>query len=262
VGGPGTGFPAETTSFVGRRQELADAKRQLSVARLLTLTGPGGVGKTRLAARLTQQITKAFPDGVYVVSMAALRDGALVPPAVADELGIRDEAGRPPMELLLEHLSGRRSLLVIDNCEHLLDACASLISELLAKTERVRVLATSRHRIGLIEEYLLSVPPLAAPPAARLFADRAAAVRPGFEISDDNREAVARLCRRLDGLPLAIELAAVRMQALRAGQLDERMEQRYRLLTSGSPVAPPRHQTLRAAVDWSYDLGTEQEKLA
>lgn len=271
------GFPVPGTSFVGRRHELTRARRLLTTTRLLTLTGPGGVGKTRLAGRVAEGAVRRFPDGVRLVPLAAVRDGALVPHAVADALGIRDETGRAPLDTVVEHLRGRRLLLVLDNCEHLADTCASLVAAVLGATEGVRVLATSRHRLGLTEEQLLPVAPLATPapgearpgaefPALRLFAERAAAVVPGFAITDHNRAAVARLCHRLDGLPLAIELAAVRMHALGVEQLDERLGERlgdrFRLLTCGSPAAPPRHQTLRSAVDWSHDLCTPAEQLA
>ncbi|MDQ0931067.1 ATP-binding protein [Streptomyces turgidiscabies] len=271
------GFPVPGTSFVGRRHELAQARRLLAATRLLTLTGPGGVGKTRLAERVAEGAVRGFPDGAWLVALAAVRDGTLVPHAVADALGIRDEAGGAPLDTVVAHLRERRLLLVLDNCEHVTDACASLVAAVLGASEGVRVLTTSRHRLGLPEEQLLTVTPLATPapgdalsgaefPALRLFADRAAAVVPGFEITDHNRAAVARLCHRLDGLPLAIELAAVRMHALGVEQLDERLGDRlgahYRLLTCGSPAAPPRHRTLRAAVDWSHDLCTPTEQLA
>ena len=265
------------TSFVGRRSELAQARRLLAATRLLTLTGPGGVGKTRLAGRVAEGVVRGFPDGVWLVPLAAVRDGALVPHAVTDALGIRDEPDRAPLDTVVGHLRDRRLLLVLDNCEHVTDACASLVAAVLGATRGVRVLATSRHRLGLTEEQLLPVSPLATPapgdvlagrefPALRLFADRAAAVVPGFRITDHNRAAVARLCHRLDGLPLAIELAAVRMHALGVEQLDERLGDHlgahYRLLTCGSPAAPPRHRTLRSAVDWSHDLCTPAEQLA
>ncbi|MEU6230074.1 LuxR C-terminal-related transcriptional regulator [Streptomyces sp. NPDC047042] len=281
------GFPVPGTSFVGRRHELAQARRLLVATRLLTLTGPGGVGKTRLAGRVAEGAVRGFPDGARLVPLAAVRDGALVPHAVADALGIRDEAGRAPLDTVVAHLRDRRLLLVLDNCEHVTAACTSLVASVLAAAEGVRVLATSRHRLGLPDERLLAVTPLATPPpggnlppgddlpgpefpALRLFADRAAAVAPGFAITDRNRAAVARLCHRLDGLPLAIELAAVRMHALGVEQLDERLGERlgdrpgahFRLLTCGSPAAPPRHQTLRSAVDWSHDLCTPAEQLA
>lgn len=269
-------FPVEATSFVGRRQELTEAKRLLTAARLVTLTGPGGVGKTRLAARLAGQVARAFPDGVWLVPLAAVQDDAIVPHAVADALGIRGEAGRLPLDVLIDHLLTRRLLLVLDNCEQVSGACASLAARVLAAAEGVRVLATSRHRLGLTEEHLLTVPPLRTPapgtplrptsvddfPALRLFADRAAAVVPGFAIGEENHAAVARVCNRLDGLPLAIELAAVRMRVLGVEELEERLGDSHRLLTGGSPAAPPRHQTLRSAVDWSHDLCTAPEQQA
>jgi predicted ATPase/DNA-binding CsgD family transcriptional regulator len=265
--------PVETTSFVDRRDELAEGRRLLATARLVTLTGPGGVGKTRLAGRIAARVERAFPDGVRFAHLAGLLDPALVPLAAADALGLHDHSEQPPLDTLVERLRDRRLLLVLDNCEHLLSACAELAAALLHGTTGVRVLATSRHRLALTEEHLLDVRPLPVPdpdsdlsaavthPALALFADRAAAVVPGFELTPDNRAAVARLCRRLDGLPLAIELAAVRMRVLGVDQLVARLDDRYRLLTTGSPAVLPRHQTLRAAVDWSHELCTEAERL-
>ncbi|MEU9173947.1 LuxR C-terminal-related transcriptional regulator [Streptomyces sp. NPDC048420] len=266
-------LPVETTSFVDRRREQAAGRELLTRARLVTLTGPGGVGKTRLAARIAARAERTFPDGVRFVHLAGLRDPELVPLAVADALGLHDYSARPPLEALVAHVRDRKALLVLDNCEHLLPACADLAAALLLGTTGVRILATSRHRLGLTEENLLDVRPLPVPdpdgdlsaadgyPALALFADRAAAVVPGFALTADNRAAVARLCRRLDGLPLAIELAAVRMRVLGVEQLLERLDDRYRLLTSGSPAALPRHRTLRSAVDWSHELCTEREQL-
>ncbi|MCX4857348.1 ATP-binding protein [Streptomyces canus] len=266
-------LPVETTSFVDRRGEQAAGRELLSRARLVTLTGPGGVGKTRLAARIAARAERTFPDGVRFVHLAGLRDPELVPLAVADALGLHDHSAGPPADALVAHVRERKVLLVLDNCEHLLRACARLAAALLQGTTGVRVLATSRHRLGLTEENLLDVRPLPVPdpdgdlsaadgyPALALFADRAAAVVPGFALTAGNRAAVARLCRRLDGLPLAIELAAVRMRVLGVEQLLERLDDRYRLLTSGSPAALPRHRTLRAAVDWSHELCTAREQL-
>ncbi|MEV5430061.1 LuxR C-terminal-related transcriptional regulator [Streptomyces sp. NPDC052701] len=266
-------LPVETTSFVDRRGELTEGRELLARARLVTLTGPGGVGKTRLAARIAARVARAFPDGVRFVHLSGLRDPALVPLAAACALGLHDHSAQPPLAALVEHVRDRRTLLVVDNCEHLLDACAELAAALLRGTTGIRVLATSRHRLGLTEEHLMEVRPLPVPdpdgdlsaaegyPALTLFADRAAAVVPGFRITAGNRAAVARLCRRLDGLPLAIELAAVRMRVLGVEQLLDRLDDRYRLLTAGSPAVLPRHQTLRAAVDWSHDLCTRQEQL-
>ncbi|MGC9535564.1 ATP-binding protein [Streptomyces sp. UG1] len=266
-------LPVETTSFVDRRGELAAGRELLARTRLVTLTGPGGVGKTRLAARIAAGVRRTFPDGVRFVPLSGLDDPALVPHAVADALDLHDHTARPPLQALVAQLRDRRLLLLIDNCEHLLPACAELAAALLHGTTGVRILATSRHRLGLTEEHLLDVRPLPVPdpdgdlsspegyPALALFADRAAAVVPGFRLTAANRAAVARLCRRLDGLPLAIELAAVRMRVLDADRLLDRLDDRYRLLTGGSPAALPRHQTLRAAVDWSHELCTERERL-
>jgi len=266
-------LPVETTSFVDRRDEQAEGRDLLARARLVTLTGPGGVGKTRLATRIAARVARAFPDGVRFVHLAGLHDPALVPLAAADALGLHDYSAQPPLDALVEQVRARRLLLVVDNCEHLLAACAELAAALLRGTTGVRILATSRHRLGLTEEHLMDVRPLPVPdpdgdlsaadasPALTLFADRAAAVDPGFRLTLANRAAVARLCRRLDGLPLAIELAAVRMRVLSVEQLLERLDDRYRLLSAGSPAVLPRHQTLRAAVDWSHDLCTEREQL-
>ncbi|MFF0005901.1 ATP-binding protein [Streptomyces tibetensis] len=265
-------LPAETTSFVDRRGELTQGRELLARARLVTLTGPGGVGKTRLAARIAARVQRAFRDGVRYVHLSGLHDPALVPLAVADALGLHDRSAQPPLDALVEQVRDRRLLLVVDNCEHLADACARLAAALLHGSEGVRILATSRHRLGLTEEHLLEVRPLPVPdpdgdlsaaegyPALRLFSDRAAAVVPGFRLTPANRASVARLCHRLDGLPLAIELAAVRMRVLDVDQLLDRLDDRYRFLTTGSPAALPRHQTLRAAVAWSHDLCTVPEQ--
>ncbi|AMW15502.1 LuxR family transcriptional regulator [Streptomyces qaidamensis] len=265
-------LPAETTSFVDRRGELTQGRELLARARLVTLTGPGGVGKTRLAARIAARVQRAFPDGVRFVHLSGLHDPALVPLAAADALGLHDRSAQPPLAALVEQARDRRLLLVVDNCEHVAGACARLAAALLHGTEGVRILATSRHRLGLTEEHLLEVRPLPVPdpdgdlsaaqayPALTLFADRAAAVVPGFRLTPANRASVARLCHRLDGLPLAIELAAVRMRVLDVDQLLDRLDDRYRFLTTGSPAALPRHQTLRAAVAWSHDLCTRPEQ--
>lgn len=270
---PDRQLPVEATSFVDRRGELAAGRELLARARLVTLTGPGGVGKTRLAARLAAGLRRTFPDGVRFVPLSGLDDPALVPLAAADTLDLPDRSARPPLDALVEQLRDRRLLLLVDNCEHLPTACAELAAALLHGTTGVRILATSRHRLGLTEEHLLEVRPLPVPdpdgdlsapegsPALALFADRAAAVVPGFRLTAANRAAVARLCHRLDGLPLAIELAAVRMRVLDVDQLLDRLDDRYRLLTGGSPASLPRHQTLRAAVDWSHELCTGREQL-
>ncbi|WP_405649505.1 ATP-binding protein [Streptomyces sp. NBC_00019] len=268
-----TGRSLRASSFVGRRQEVAEVKRLLAAHRLVSLTGPGGVGKTRLALHVLPALAKRFADGLHLVQLAGVRDASLVPLALVEALNIRDVSGRSPVEVLVEHLGERDLLLVLDNCEHLADACAELVGMLLARTARVRVLATSRHPLGVAGQHVLEVQPLPTPapgeplppkpaleyPALALFADRAADVLPGFALTADNQEAVAALCHRLDGLPLAIELAAVRMRALGVRQVLDRLDRRYRLLTDAED-APARHRTLRATVDWSHDLCTPQER--
>jgi predicted ATPase/DNA-binding CsgD family transcriptional regulator len=268
-----THLPIETTSFIDRRSELAEGRRLLAKARLVTLTGPGGVGKTRLATRLATGLERAFPDGVRCVHLAGLHDPTLVPVAAADALGLHDNSDQPPLPALVDQVRDRRLLLVLDNCEHLLTSCVRLAAALLHGTPGIRILATSRHRLALTEEHLLEVRPLPVPDpdgdlsqpdgyaSLALFAERAAAVVPGFTLTPANRASVARLCHRLDGLPLAIELATVRMRLLGIDQLLERLDDRYRLLTAGSPAVLPRHQTLRAAVDWSHELCTPQEQV-
>ncbi|MCL6736540.1 ATP-binding protein [Streptomyces neyagawaensis] len=266
-------LPVETTSFVDRHHELAEGRRLLTRSRLVTLTGPGGVGKTRLAWRLAARAERAFPDGVRLVHLSDLHDPALVLTAAAEALGLPDPLpARAPLDAIVRHVRDRRLLLVLDNCEHLLPTCADLVAALLRGTTGVRILATSRHRLALTEEHLLEVRPLPVPdpdgdlsdpaahPALALFADRAAAVVPGFTLSPANRASVARLCHRLDGLPLAIELAAVRLRVLGVDQLLERLDDRYRLLAAAGPGVQPRHRTLRAAVDWSHDLCTPEER--
>jgi len=272
-GRPGAGagpsnLPAALTSFVGRERELAEVARLLGTTRLLTLTGPGGTGKTRLALQAAAAARPAYPAGVWLVDLAPLADPALVPPAVAAAVGVREEAGRPLVATLTDGLRPKRLLLLLDNCEHLVDACAALAEALLRACPHLRVLATSREPLGSAGETAWRVPPLAVPgagrppplerltqyEAVRLFVDRARAVQPAFRVTDATAPALARLCHRLDGLPLALELAAARVRVLPVEQLLARLEDRFRLLTGGSRTALPRHRTLRAAVDWSYDL--------
>ncbi|GAB3958897.1 LuxR family transcriptional regulator [Actinoallomurus acanthiterrae] len=263
-------LPAEVTSFVGRRHEVAEVKRLLSVSRLVTLTGVGGVGKTRLASRVGAMLRRAFADGVWLVELADLNNPDLLVPAVCEALRIRDHSARPALEVLIDHLRDAQALVILDNCEHLVRACAILADALLRSAPGLRILATSRQPLGVVSEQTLSVPTLpvaatdaeaVAGDAVRLFAERAEAVVPGFAVTEDNREIVERICRRLDGLPLGIELAAVRLRALSVQQLLARLDDRFRLLTSGSRVVLPRHQTLRALIDWSHGLCTEAERL-
>ncbi|HWE90073.1 MAG TPA: NB-ARC domain-containing protein [Pseudonocardiaceae bacterium] len=264
------------TSFIGRRREIADVKRALAGSRLVTLTGVGGVGKTRLAARIAVDLAAAFPDGVWLVELANVSEPELLSNAVAEALGLRDHSARSPDEVVVDHLKDQRTLLVLDNCEHLLDRCATLVSAVLRAAPEVVILATSREPLGTIGEHSWPVPPLSMPDLANvaptrggyvyghealaLFEERAKAVLPDFALDSTSKRAAAELCQRLDGLPLAIELAAVRLRALSIEQILSRLEDRYRLLKSTSHGGPARHQTLRAAVDWSFDLCSEQEK--
>jgi predicted ATPase/DNA-binding NarL/FixJ family response regulator len=274
------GLPAELTSFVGRGREAADVRRLLSRSRLVTLTGPGGVGKTRLAYHVATQMRRDFPDGVWLVELAEIANPDLIVGAVAEALQIRDQTPRQILDALLDHLRERTALIVLDNCEHLLHDCAVLADTLLRSAAGVRILATSRQVLGIMGEQTLAVPVLSLPAtgstsrparlstesfaqydAVRLFAERAQAVLPDFAITAANRDAVERICRRLDGIPLAIELAAVRLRALSVGQLLGRLDDRFQLLESGSRTVLPRHRTLRALIDWSYTLCTHNERL-
>jgi predicted ATPase/DNA-binding CsgD family transcriptional regulator/tetratricopeptide (TPR) repeat protein len=268
-------LPAEPNSFVGRERDLAELARLLGDVRALTLCGPGGIGKTRLALRLASQTRPGFPDGAWLVELADTTDASLVARRVAATLGVRDEPDRPPAETLTVALRPRQMLLVLDTCEHVVDACAALVQQLLAGSPALRVVATSREPLRVRGETVWRVPPLELPAAAdgltadelaaheaiRLFADRAGAVRPGFALDAANSAAAVRLCRTLDGMPLAIELAAARVGALSVEQIAARLGDRFQLLASGDRTAPPRQQTLRAAVDWSYELLTGPEQL-
>jgi predicted ATPase/DNA-binding CsgD family transcriptional regulator/Tfp pilus assembly protein PilF len=270
-------LPAEPNSFVGRERDLADLTMLLADVRVLTLCGPGGIGKTRLATRLASQLAKGYAGGAALVELAEITDPVLIGPRVAAALGAREEPDRPVAETLTDALRQQHLLLVLDTCEHLVEAVAGLARRLLAYCPAVRIVATSREPLRVRGETVWRVPPLALPPeelaagrpltelaeheSVRLFLDRAAAVRPGFALSHDNASAVIRLCRTLDGMPLAIELAAARMRALSAEQVAARLDDRFRLLASGDRTAPPRQQTLQAAVDWSHGLLTDGEQI-
>jgi predicted ATPase/DNA-binding CsgD family transcriptional regulator len=268
------GLPAEVTSFIGRRQEMAEVKRLLSASRMVTLTGPGGVGKTRLALHVAAESRRAFPGGVWLVELAALDNPNLLPQAVVAALRIRDHSAQGPIDVLVEHLSDKRTLIVVDNCEHVLQEFGVLAQTLLCYVPELRILATSRQPLGIPSEQTFTVPTLLLPDgepwhitpftpsdAARLFAERAEAVLPGFTLTEHNRDTVERICRRLDGLPLGIELAAARLRVLSVEQLLDRLDDRFRLLATVSRAVVPRHQTLRALIDWSYALCTEKECL-
>jgi predicted ATPase/DNA-binding SARP family transcriptional activator len=267
-------LPAETTSFIGRESELATIEELLGLSRLLTLTGPGGSGKTRLAIKAGEQAAGRYSGGVWLVELAPVAGPDLVTAAAASALGIREEPGRALADTIAAHLRTAEALLIIDNCEHLLDPAASLITVLLRQCPSLRVLATSQSRLNVAGEATWPVPPLTLPPAAeqdplvvaesesaKLFCARARLARPGFSLAEGNAAAVGEICRRLDGIPLALELAAARLNALTAQQLAARLDDRFRLLAGGSRGALPRHRTLQAAIEWSHDLLSEAERL-
>lgn len=269
-------LPRPLTSFIGREQELEELQRLLSTNRLVTVVGSGGIGKTRLATQLAAQLAHEYPDGVCFVDLAALSDQRSVPEAVASALGMSATAVERVGETLLEYINGRALLLVLDNCEHLLPACAAFTKELLHASDRAKALATSREGMHVSGEVTFSVPPLAIPeahdqhdmpellgyPAVRLFCDRATAAQPRFRIDAQNAAAIVDICRRLEGIPLAIELAAARTNILLPEKIAERLHDRFRLLQSGDTTAPQRLQTLRASIDWSHALLTPAEHAA
>ncbi|MFD5819943.1 ATP-binding protein [Streptomyces sp. NPDC127038] len=252
-------LPLELDAFVGRSDELARLAEALETVRLVTVTGMGGVGKTRLAARAAAGTDPR--DGVWRVDLSAVRDPELVEYAVAEALGLTDHTAKPQHQVLLEHLAGRRLLLVLDGFEHLVDVTASLVGELLRRAPGLRVLAVGRRPLDIAGERVFPLAPLAAAQAVELFGHRAAARVPGFALDETNGSDVLELCRRLDGIPLALELAAGRVGSLSPGQLLARLEDRFRLLTGGVRDATPRHRTLRTAIGWSHELCTPAERL-
>jgi predicted ATPase/class 3 adenylate cyclase/DNA-binding NarL/FixJ family response regulator len=255
-------LPVQLTSFVGRDAELAQLRELLADNRLVTLTGAGGVGKTRLAVQIAAQVAGEFGDGVWYVDLAPITDPEIVPIAVARALGLPDQPGRSTMDTITRYVADRQMLVVLDNCEHLLDASAELILALVGAAGGLTLLATSREPIGVAGEVGWRVPSLSlADEAIELFTDRARRARPGFAVTDDNAAAVAEICRRLDGLPLAIELAAARVRALSLAEIVDTLHDRFRLLTGGARTAVRRQQTLRASVDWSHALLTESERV-
>ncbi|MEU2715685.1 LuxR C-terminal-related transcriptional regulator [Streptomyces sp. NPDC007205] len=267
-------LPVDVTSFVGRRQQVTDSKRLLATSRLLTLTGPGGVGKTRLAVHVAATMRRDFRDGVRFIELAELHDSSLLAHAVAARLGLIDQPSRTTIDMIVEYLRSREMLLVLDNCEHLIDDCAQFVDVLVRACPQVQILATSRQSLGVYGEATLVVPPLPVPgleavwspdalaqyDSVKLFIDRASAVLPGFDLRGQDSAAIARLCHALDGIPLAIELAAVWLRALSLGQIEERLSERYRLLTVSPRSAPTRQRTLQALIDWSYDLCSQSEQ--
>jgi predicted ATPase/DNA-binding CsgD family transcriptional regulator len=268
-------LPAEVTSFVGRRQELREVKRLLTTTRLLTLTGSGGVGKTKLALRAAAEMSRGFPDGVWLVLLASITDPLLVTQAVFNALGVHDLSAGLSLSSLTDYLAGKRLLVLLDNCEHLLDGCAVLVSTLTKSCPDLYVLATSRQALGVAGEVRMVVPPMSLPAEADetsalrllgcdavwLLTERAAAVVPGFTVDAANAEQVLALCRRLDGIPLALELAAVRLGSLTLDQLNQGLASELSVLGTANRGAEARQQTLEATIGWSYGLLDEQERL-
>lgn len=267
-------LPHQLTSFVGRENEIARLEALLTTHRLVTLTGAGGAGKTRLAIEAARRSLDAFRDGVFLVELAGLSDPQEVPRAVAQALTLQEQPGRSVADVVIETLASRQVLLVVDNAEHVLEGCVRLLDEILRRGADVVVLATSRERLGMTGELTYRVPSLTVPEAGatstkeivakyeavRLFVERAKLVRSDFDLAASNAAAVASICAGLDGMPLAIELAAARLRSMSIGELNHRLDQRLALLTDGSRAALPRHRTLRSTMDWSHDLLTERER--
>lgn len=269
-------LPQQVTSFIGQEQTIASVTARLHKTRLLTLTGSGGSGKTRLALQVAADVLDEYPDGAWLIEFAPLSDPALVPQTVASVLGVKEQAGQTVPQTLTEHLKNKRLLLLLDNCEHLLSACAQFTASVLRSCPHVRVLVTSREPSGIAGEATFRVPSLSLPDpkqawsatpaslnhyeAVRLFIERAQSVKNDFTVTNANAPALAQLCHQLDGIPLALELAAARVRSLSVEDINTRLDGRFRLLTGGDRAALPRQQTLRALVDWSYDLLTNPEK--
>jgi predicted ATPase/DNA-binding CsgD family transcriptional regulator len=270
----GGNLPADVTSFIGRRSEIAVLRAQLGASRLVTLTGVGGVGKTRMATRVAAESQRAFPDGAWFVELAGLEDATLLAETVATTLGVENHTTRAPLSQLRHQLAGKQMLIVLDNCEHISEACAVLVDELLRGAPKMRFLVTSRHSLGVLGEQIFTVPPLSTPrsgtlvhgssldefDSVALLRARASNSVSGFDITEDNSALVARLCERLDGIPLAIELAAARLRTLPVGEVLDRLDRRFQLLREGNSSALPRHQTLAALIDWSYALCSVKEQ--
>jgi predicted ATPase len=267
-------LPVQLTSFIGREDEIAEIKQKLKIHHLITLTGPGGTGKTRLSLRVAADLLDQFPHGVWLIELAPLTDPDLIPQTILSAMGINEQSGKP-LEVLREYLREKRSLIVLDNCEHLLEASATVANTLLRAAPGLKVLASSREALGIPGEVAYPVPSLSIPDlahlpvgeqfsqyeAVKLFIDRALLVAPHFSVDAASAPFIAEICYRLDGIPLAIELAAARVKMLSVDQIARRLDDRFRLLTGGARTLLPRQQTLRALIDWSYDLLSEPERL-
>jgi len=268
-------LPIQLTSFIGREKEVADVIRLLQHTRLVTFTGPGGTGKTRLSVQVADQLLDQYPDGVRMVELASVFDPLLIPRTTAIAIGLRDEPHRPVIDMLRDYLHDKKLLLLLDNCEHLIEACAQMADTLLHACPQIRILTTSREAFGIAGETLYLVPSLTRPDirnlpslealnqyeAIKLFIHRASVAIPAFTLTSENASAIAQICQHLDGIPLAIELAAGKIRALSPGQIAQHLDDRFQLLTSGSRTALPRHQTLQAAMDWSYNLLPAAEQI-
>jgi predicted ATPase/transcriptional regulator with XRE-family HTH domain len=266
-------LPVQLTSFIGREHELSQIKHLLTTTHLLTLTGPGGTGKTRLALRLAGEVLETVADGVWLVDLAPLMDPSLIPQTIMSVFGLREQPTAPRMDLLTAFLRAKQVLVILDNCEHLITACARVSADLLQVCPQLKIIASSREALGITGETVYRVPSLTLPDptkvtrealakceAVQLFVDRARAVNSSFALTDVNASAVAPICHRLDGIPLALELAAARVVLFSPKEIAARLDDRFRLLTGGSRTALERHQTLRALIDWSYDLLSAEER--
>jgi len=268
-------LPVQLTSFIGREKEISDVKKLLAGTRLLTLLGPGGTGKTRLSLQTAADLIDEFENGVWITELAALLDPFLLPNLIMETLGIKEEPGKTPENILIDNIKKKEILLILDNCEHLIEACSALAEKLLQNSQKMKIIATSREALRCEGEITHKVLSLSHPDpakkispiqlsqyeAVRLFIERALALNPNFRVSNENAPALAQICFQLDGIPLAIELAAVRIKVLPVEKICEKLDDRFRLLTGGKRTALPRQQTLKAMIDWSYGLLTDEEKI-